>query len=336
MAKHKLAALALWLGTIVSTASIATAEQVRISAFNVKNFGRSKMKDHRTVDHLVEILSRYDVVLVQEIKDVTNEAVYQLLDKLNQHDPNRSYELVMSPRLGRTSQKENYGFFYRPDKIEPIESYTYADKDDVFEREPFVVRFQWEGTRFSLVGIHTKPRDATQEIFALKDVHTEVSERWEDDGVFIIGDFNADCSYYNPERNGFQFFDDPMGILITDEFDTTVSDTDCAYDRILVSGEIYGKIDSSWVYYFDDAMRLPRSAALRVSDHYPVVFTLDSDREMKLPPQHSIFLPKTPTRNPHSIKAPNSCGIKPYRTPKNYCFATKSGIKTRVANSCCG
>ena len=47
----------------------ARGDLLKVGAFNIKNFGKAKMKDRATLSSLVSILSRYDLVLVQEIRD---------------------------------------------------------------------------------------------------------------------------------------------------------------------------------------------------------------------------------------------------------------------------
>ena len=64
-----------------STASRHVLERPpRVGAFNVRRFGAKKMSDPAAVDVLVRIALRYDVLLVQEIVDVSGKAIDELLD----------------------------------------------------------------------------------------------------------------------------------------------------------------------------------------------------------------------------------------------------------------
>uniref|UniRef100_A0A8C0YZT7 Deoxyribonuclease-1 n=1 Tax=Canis lupus familiaris TaxID=9615 RepID=A0A8C0YZT7_CANLF len=92
-----------------------------------------------------QILSRYDVAVVQEVRDSHLTAVGKLLDTLNQDDPN-AYHYVVSEPLGRSSYKERYLFLFRPDRVSVLDSYQYDDGcepcgNDTFSREPAIVRF---------------------------------------------------------------------------------------------------------------------------------------------------------------------------------------------------
>lgn len=59
-----------------------------------------------------QITNRYDIVLIQEIRDSSETAIYELLSACNDanSDP---FRMVISDRLGRTSYVEQYAFFYR-------------------------------------------------------------------------------------------------------------------------------------------------------------------------------------------------------------------------------
>jgi len=50
----------------------------------IQVFGTTKMSKPDVVSVLTKILNRYDVVLIQEIRDDTNTAIWQLLNDVNQ------------------------------------------------------------------------------------------------------------------------------------------------------------------------------------------------------------------------------------------------------------
>uniref|UniRef100_A0A8C0IVN4 Uncharacterized protein n=1 Tax=Chelonoidis abingdonii TaxID=106734 RepID=A0A8C0IVN4_CHEAB len=62
---------------------LRTAVALKICAFNIKSFGDSKLSDETTAGIIVKILSRYDIALVQEVRDADLSAVTNLLDQLN-------------------------------------------------------------------------------------------------------------------------------------------------------------------------------------------------------------------------------------------------------------
>ena len=58
------------------------------------------------------MLQRYDLVLVQEIRDTKGTAFETLVGQLNDKADNL-YDFIISKRTGRSVSKEQYGFIYR-------------------------------------------------------------------------------------------------------------------------------------------------------------------------------------------------------------------------------
>ena len=54
-----------------------------MASFNIKVFGDTKMSNQTVVSELVDIFQRYDMIAVQEIKDIDEEVPYLFLDELN-------------------------------------------------------------------------------------------------------------------------------------------------------------------------------------------------------------------------------------------------------------
>ncbi|XP_077172909.1 deoxyribonuclease-1-like [Paroedura picta] len=268
---------------------LGPALALRISAFNIKAFGDKKMSDEAVSEIIVRIVSNYDLVLIQEVRDADLSAVKKLVGLLNRASAER-YGYVASQPLGRSTYKEQYLFLYREDQVSVADSYLYDDGcepcgNDTFSREPFVVKFvapHTEVKELVLVPLHTPPSDAVAEIDALYDVYLDVIDKWGTHDVLFLGDFNADCAYVRPEdwphirlrtHSSFQW-------LTPDTADTTVATTtDCAYDRIVAAGpKLRGAAvpGTARVYDFQKAFGLSYKEASAVSDHFPVEVTLKS------------------------------------------------------------
>lgn len=143
---------------------------------------------------------------------------------------------------------------------------------DLFQREPFAVRFRAldDGRTFVLITIHTAPRAAAAEIDALAYVLAWAAEAWPDEPeVVVLGDFNAGCDYATPQRLDECALRGPEYVWIVPDSATTNTSASrhCAYDRIVVTqaaarwfgAESWG-VDSD---AFDPE-------ALDLSDHWPV------------------------------------------------------------------
>jgi deoxyribonuclease-1 len=265
---------------------VESVENLWLGAFNAQIFGRNKMTREGVPEILVKIIHRYDLILIQEIRDISETAVYELLTLVNDQAPG-AFGLVLSDRLGRTASKEQYAYFYRPALLAVWDRYHFDDgeepDDDLFEREPFVVRFGNYGGGLDLVtiGIHTAPKAAPAEIDHLFDVYLDAVERWFGRNIIIMGDFNADCRYLKAdERARIRLWTDERFVWwIDDSADTTTGSTDCAYDRIVTDIVLADRVvpGSAGVFRFDLAWGISAELTARVSDHYPVEIALRVD-----------------------------------------------------------
>lgn len=273
----------LLISTAIFLAGLHAIHSLKICSFNVRTFGKSKAAKEGMLDVLVKIISRCDLLLMMEIKDVSNQAFPALMTRLNNHGNRNEYESIISVRLGTGTYKEQYAFIYRHKLLSVKRSYQYPDfpanNADVFAREPFVVWFSSPSTSvkdFVVIPLHSMPDSSVFEIDALYDVYTEMKQRWRAKYFIIMGDLNADCDYVRRKqwKNIRLRNDTNFAWLIGDEEDTTVKEsTHCAYDRIVLRGEKLLKAvvpDSVNVFNFKEAYGMTEPQALNVSDHYPV------------------------------------------------------------------
>ncbi|XP_057228368.1 deoxyribonuclease-1-like 2 isoform X2 [Malurus melanocephalus] len=222
---------------------------LRVGAFNIQSFGDTKMSNKEVAEIIINVLLRYDVVLVQEVRDSDLSAVTELMEQLN-----------------------------RTDVVSVVDTYQYEDPQDVFSRAPFILRVSAPSTKvkeFVLVPLHSAPHDAVAEIDALYDVYLAIINKWGTDNMMFLGDFNADCSYVQPgDWSSIRLrTSDVFKWLLPDSTDTTVGKSDCAYDRIVVCGNKLKRSivsNSAGIYNFQRAFQLDQEEALAVSDHYPV------------------------------------------------------------------
>jgi len=243
---------------------------LRIAAFNIQVFGKSKASDPLIMGNLSIIARSFDIMAIEEIRDSEGEAFPALLDSINALE-GPDYEGVIGPRLGRTSSKEQYAFIYDPSKASLIDppALTYPDSEDLFHREPLMARFSTDAGDFVLIVIHTDPDETRQEMADLPKAIDFARAAYPDERDFILmGDMNADCSYFDPGSDMTELRNASFTWLIGDDADTTVKSTDCAYDRIIYSGGI--RPDSSGILRYDDLLDLNQSQAEGISDHYPV------------------------------------------------------------------
>ncbi|XP_056614676.1 deoxyribonuclease 1 like 4, tandem duplicate 1 isoform X2 [Triplophysa dalaica] len=278
---------------------------MKIAAFNIQKFGKSKLSDPLVRKTLIKIVSRYDIIVILEVVDSSGISVDEFLKELNKYTKTHHYTLKISTRLGRGTYKEQFMFLYRDDLVDLIGSYQYKDDEtgdeDAFAREPYVLRFTCHETVLKdlvLIPVHTKPEDSVKELDELYDVFQNVKEKWETDNIMILGDFNADGNYVSEKQmHKIRIRSDKnFHWLITDDVDTTASvNNDHTYDRIVVYGNDMLEAvvpDSAKPFNFQKAYKLTDENALKVSDHYPVEVELkrkspQAKRESQQPKRES-------------------------------------------------
>ena len=257
------------------------SEVARIATFNIKVFGKTKMGKPDVVTQLVDTVLQYDLVAIQEIKDIDETVPYDFLAELNNASGN-FWNMSLSVRSGTQaddqSSQEQYAYYYNHSVFREIgEGELYNDSaNDYFQREPYRAQFELlnasgnsSGFDFTLFTIHTKPASALAEIDALHEVIQSYQENDSTEtDVILLGDLNADCSYASAQELWQSPLRQPQyNWLVNDIADTTVSSTDCAYDRIITLDDLNGRLVGSWG--IDTSI-----TNTSVSDHYPVWFDL--------------------------------------------------------------
>lgn len=178
-----------------------------------------------------------------------------------------------SPRLGRTSSKESYAYYWNTASVDYVEgsAYTYDDARDVYEREPFIASFTADGFDFTLIGVHTKPEETRWEIGNLTQwpksvLDTDPGEK----DIIVLGDLNADGEYFD-EEGPSPLKPEPY-MWITGNTLDTMTKTDWTYDRMVITGAtIHEYVEGSCTaFYFDNEYGLSGDIVAEVSDHYPV------------------------------------------------------------------
>lgn len=271
--------------TATPTVTLKTPDNngtIKVGAFNLQIFGTTKAKNPEVMVLLSRIIRNYDVIAVQEIRDSSQTALPILKDAVNSMGT-LQYDYSVSERLGRTTSKEQYAYIYNTQTIQQIGvPYTYQDANDLFQREPYVSEFKAKNGNFDfvLVTIHTDPDTATQEINDLPKVVEDVRSRYQGEGDFIVmGDLNADCSYFN-ENSQSPLKSSEYYWIINNSVDTTTKSTACTYDRIIITNP--AKTDytgNAGVFRFDNEYHLTYNSTIAGSDHYPVYAEFWNNRD---------------------------------------------------------
>ncbi|MBC88568.1 MAG: hypothetical protein CMB12_04745 [Euryarchaeota archaeon] len=248
-------------------------DTIRLATFNIRTFGVTKMGKAEVVTELVEIFDRYDMVAVQEIKDINQEVPYRFLDELR-NGSSDEWEMLLSERSGQQEDdiggQEQYAVYYRNSSVRPLnDSKLHNDSMlDEFYREPFLTEFsvltkdgEISNLSFLMISIHTSPGVAVDELHSLSNLTMELPES---DRLVILGDMNADCNYASlNELDDLTIRNSNFTWVVPDDADTTFSSTRCAYDRIILDEQISSSYTGWWGIDRD-------MSSSNVSDHFPV------------------------------------------------------------------
>lgn len=222
-------------------------DTVKIANWNLQIFGVSKASDIELIKSYTQIIDDYDIIFIQEIRDSSNTAFPELCSML------QNYSCFSSSRAGRSSSKEQYGIIYKNSINLTFFQDFNPDEQDKWERPPIKVNFQINNYKLTIYNIHIKPDDAQQELDYLEELIPDSNN------VILLGDLNADCSYYNAEKET-EF--DNWNWIIKNEDDTTSTSSNCAYDRIILNSNAYEEYVSHGIHKQDITTSL--------SDHYLV------------------------------------------------------------------
>lgn len=259
--------------TQISTSipAVQTGETVRIATFNIQAFGDRKSAKPHVMEYLANIIRRFDVVAIQEIRTKSPDHMSRFVDLIN--STGRRYDYVIGERLGRSSSKEQYAFVFDQQTVEVDRTavYTIYDRDDALHREPLVAQFRVRGPpssesfTFKLINVHIDSDETAKEMDTMDDVYYAVAQDGSgEDDLILLGDFSVNYRQIGQLTN----VADVSWIISGQETNTRKNKS---YDNIFFSRrattEFMGR---GGVMDFMREFNLSLPEALEISDHMPV------------------------------------------------------------------
>jgi endonuclease/exonuclease/phosphatase family metal-dependent hydrolase len=282
-----------------------------VGTWNVRAFGEvyprweenpgSPKRNLRALAYLVEIMRRYDVIALQEVKrDLSG--VRLLLEWLG---PDWGM-IVTDVTLGEEGNTERLAFVFDRRRVQPsglagevvLPPGPQGEPARQFSRTPYAVGFRAGSERFVLVTAHIRygsPEERTPEITALAGhVAREIRNRVvaasaEEENLIVLGDFNIDKRSDDPNFQAFV----STGLWLPPQLEhlrTATGSTPKFYDQIawfrpefdLRYTDCAGVIDFAGTIYPELSLQ---EMSFRVSDHLPlwVEFNLDRSAEKMAP-----------------------------------------------------
>lgn len=267
--------------------TLSNDSEIKILSWNIENFGKSKIENATIVKIITEIVSDYDITAIQEVSNLFEKEDENCSRNSEACKSNAMCGKIKNTLLSSLGEKydirlsdyikdERYLFIYNKEKVSLIETYLAVDTEEKGElcsptetglmmRQPFVAKFKIKNETITLMQVHTSPKNNIAELNALREFYeAEIKKNIK---VILLGDLNMDCEYFKEtESTGLERYN----VAIQDEADTTVSKTDCAYDRFILN---FNYSDSG-VIYFDKEKNISNPES--ISDHYPIYLEINS------------------------------------------------------------
>ena len=196
-----------------------------VATWNVRHFGGltrkwrsvtgdSPTRDVRSCLFIAEILNRFDVVALQEIKGETT-ALREAMTWLNRNEPDRWRIVATDVTRGSTGNTERLGYLYDSQSVtatglaaELVVPPNHSDLgitgdalEDQFARTPYAVSFRHGDHNFILTTLHViyggdddkeSRRRELRAIAGWLDDWARDDHIWDQSDVLALGDFNID------------------------------------------------------------------------------------------------------------------------------------------------
>jgi endonuclease/exonuclease/phosphatase family metal-dependent hydrolase len=259
-----------------------SSETIRIATFNIQFFGPSKVSDPQIMQTLARIVSQFDVVAIQEVRNSQVSPVAELVGLLRASGAN--YGSSVSEPIGEGDRyKEAYAFVFDQNRIalRPDSAYVVQDPGQLMSREPMVASFETRtGTadgrapfRFTLINVHTSPSEVANnavinEMNVLDDVFASVRNyeyavSGEEDYI-MLGDLNVDT------ENLRELGQIPGVFSVAGDTRTNTRRTQ-TYDHILIDRNMTQEFTGRYgVLDLQNTFGISEEEALKISDHQPL------------------------------------------------------------------
>lgn len=257
----------LFLLLFLFCSTLLTA-QVKISSWNLQNFGKTKSETE--ISFVADVLRDFDVVALQEIVAGYggSQAVAKLADALNRKGAKWEY-VVSDPTESTPYATERYAFLWKSASVKQVGKaaleQNYVSEVD---REPYMMDFSYKGKNFTLVSFHAIPKK--------KQPETEIKYfkflpgKYPDKNLIFLGDFNIPQSHtvFNPlKKIGYK----PIFTNQKTTMKMQCVGEECLaseYDNIFYNSNSIQLINSGVVLIYKSFPDM--KAVRRISDHIPI------------------------------------------------------------------
>ena len=172
---------------------------IRIATINLSPLDREKLKDRSTIGRLAQLIRRYDVVAIQDVRGRNRSVLVDFTEQINAKD--RHYDFAAPPELEHAQVERYSAFLFDGSSVEIDRGRVYSVEDPsrtLFQR-PLVASFRVRGPKtteaftFSLINVHVDSSHPAREVEILADVFRQVRDDGSgEDDVILLGHVAAD------------------------------------------------------------------------------------------------------------------------------------------------
>ncbi|MEL7334690.1 MAG: hypothetical protein AAFN70_00560 [Planctomycetota bacterium] len=128
-------------------------ETIRVATFNIQTFGNKKSSNVEILQQIAAIVSKFDVVAIQEVRSPKEAPIDRLVNQLNY--AGGRFDYLLSQPLGTGTYKEQYAFVWDTTRIRlvPQSGYVVNDAENKMPREPMVATFETIPPRTPVGGV---------------------------------------------------------------------------------------------------------------------------------------------------------------------------------------
>ncbi len=228
-----------------------TEENLLVASWNIKEFGHTTQRLPEAYFYIAQILERFDLIAVQEIKSTLRglDRIMRLLG------PDWKY-LITDITGGDAGNKERSGYIFNSKRVQMSglageitlwKDITDADELKQLKRTPYITGFLAGWKRFAMVNLHLHPDDGDDDValrkkevsFLLDALKAMDGKLWTEN-LILVGDMNLyhgadDDTVSLIEAAGFGEVEALKGV------DTNASQSQ-AYDRMFLTRNNYFQI----------------------------------------------------------------------------------------------
>lgn len=242
--------------------------QVKISSWNLQNFGKTKSESE--INFIADVLNDFDVVALQEIVAGYGgvQAVAKLAEALNRKGSKWDY-VVSSPTQSTPYSTERYAYLWKAAMVKQVGT-GWLDQHykDEIDREPYMLEFSYKGKSFTLVNFHAIPKK--------KQPETEIKyfkflpNKYPGKNLVFLGDFNVPQSHtvFNPLKKAGYL---PMLMNQRTTMKMECEGEECLaseYDNVFFNSRKLKLLNFGVVLIYKSFPNM--TAVRRISDHIPV------------------------------------------------------------------